>query len=60
MGLRSECPHCGLKTIPKRIIGVYVGVAESIKIWECRECLGLWSNTRHKPLNPGEINVSLG
>ena len=44
MGLRVECPQCGLKTIPKRIIGVYVGSADSIKIWECRECSALWSN----------------
>jgi len=44
MGLRVECPQCGLKTIPKRIIGVYVGSADSIKIWECRECKALWSN----------------
>ena len=43
MGLRVECPQCGLKTIPKRIIGVYVGSADSIKIWECRECKALWS-----------------
>jgi rubredoxin len=44
MGLRIQCPHCGLSTIPKRIIGVYVGSANSIKIWECRECSALWSN----------------
>ena len=43
MGLRVECPQCGLKTIPRRIIGVYVGSADSIKIWECRECSSLWS-----------------
>ena len=43
MGLRVDCPSCGMKTIPKRIIGVYAGSAESIKIWECRECWHLWS-----------------
>ena len=43
MGLRVDCPSCGMKTIPKRIIGVYAGSAESIKILECRECWHLWS-----------------
>ena len=49
MGLKTNCPKCGLKTIPKRIIGVYVGSADSIKIWECRECFALWANSQHKP-----------
>ena len=59
MGLRVKCPFCELNTIPKRIIGVYVGSADSIKIWECRECFGLWSNSQHKPtLKVGEVTAS--
>jgi len=59
MGLKTNCPNCGLKTIPKRIIGVYVGSADSIKIWECRECFGLWTNPQHKPnLKVGEVHAS--
>jgi len=44
MGLKQNCPVCNMQTIPKRVIGVYVGSADSIKVWECRECFGLWSN----------------
>ena len=43
MTLREQCFLCGEYTIPKRIHGVYVGSAKSIKIWECRECKSLWS-----------------
>ena len=58
MGLRVECPQCGLKTIPRRIIGVYVGSADSIKIWECRECSSLWSKYASKENMVGDINLS--
>lgn len=58
MGLKSTCPYCSMKTIPKRIVGVYVGSAESIKIWECRDCSGLWSNTINKLLSSGETLIS--
>jgi len=44
MGLKQSCPVCKMQTIPRRIIGVYVGSANSIKVWECRECYILWSN----------------
>ena len=44
MGLKQNCPVCNMQTIPRRIIGVYVGCAHSIKVWECRECFGLWTN----------------
>ena len=56
MGLRVKCPSCELNTIPRRIIGVYVGSADSIKIWECRECFSLWTNSQHNPtLKVGEV-----
>jgi ribosomal protein L37AE/L43A len=58
MGLRQKCPLCGLNTIPKRIVGLYVGSADSIKIWECRECLGLWSNQDRPYFQSGETSVS--
>jgi ribosomal protein L37AE/L43A len=58
MGLRVECPQCGLKTIPRRIIGVYVGSADSIKIWECRECSYLWSNYTSNENKVEGISVS--
>tara|TARA_R110000751_G_scaffold166907_1_gene272756 strand:- start:84 stop:266 length:183 start_codon:yes stop_codon:yes gene_type:complete len=58
MGLKSTCPHCSIKTIPKRIVGVYVGSADSIKIWECRECMGLWANAINKLLSSGETLIS--
>ena len=44
MGLKQNCPVCRMQTIPKRIIGVYVGSANSIKVWECRHCFVLWSD----------------
>ena len=44
MSLKQTCPICNMQTIPKRVIGVYVGSADSIKVWECRECFALWSN----------------
>ena len=56
MGLKLVCPHCGLKTIAIRIIGMYVGKPNSIKIWECRECLGLWAGEGQNQI--GEINLS--
>ena len=59
MGLKTNCPKCGLKTIPRRIIGVYVGSADSIKIWECRECLALWTNSQHRQkIQVGEVHAS--
>jgi len=57
MGLKTDCPSCGLKTIPKRIIGVYAGSADSIKIWECRECWHLWSKYTKENM-VGDINLS--
>ena len=57
MALKVVCPECGLKTIPRRIIGVYAGSADSIKIWECRECWHLWS--KHTKENmAGDIYLS--
>ncbi len=43
VALREECPSCGIETIPKRILGFYVGSPQKVKIWECRECNALWS-----------------
>lgn len=58
MGLRQECPYCGMNTIPKRIIGVYAGSADSIKIWECRECFCLWSSNQRPVFNIGRESLS--
>ncbi len=55
MGLRMVCPHCAFRTIPKRIVGMYVGKPNSIKIWECRECLGLWAGEGQISNNKGTI-----
>lgn len=44
MALRKECPYCKTKTIAKRLVAYYVGSELDVKIWECRECLGIWSN----------------
>ena len=43
MALAELCKFCNKTTIPKRIKGKYVGSAESILIWQCRECKALWS-----------------
>ena len=43
VALREECTRCGVNTIPRRILGFYVGSPNSVKIWECRECNALWS-----------------
>ncbi len=57
MALKVVCPECGLKTIHRRIIGVYAGSADSIKIWECRECFYLWSKQTQKNM-AGDIYLS--
>jgi len=44
MALRIDCPFCNILTIPKRLLGFYVGSSDSLKLWECRECFGLWSD----------------
>ena len=43
MALRERCSNCGVETIPRRILGFYVGSPQRVKIWECRECHSLWS-----------------
>tara|TARA_R110000824_G_scaffold171821_4_gene349500 strand:+ start:1409 stop:1588 length:180 start_codon:yes stop_codon:yes gene_type:complete len=57
MGLKSTCPHCANRTIPKRIVGVYIGAPNSIKIWECRDCFGLWSDNYQKR-KIGDVSAS--
>ena len=41
--LKQVCPYCKEQTVAKRILGFYVGSKEQIKLWECRNCLGVWS-----------------
>jgi hypothetical protein len=43
MALREKCGVCEKLTIPRRILGFYVGSPLRVKIWECRECNALWS-----------------
>jgi|MDTG01.1.fsa_nt_gb ribosomal protein L37AE/L43A len=43
MSLKQKCPICSNKTLPKRILGFYVGSTEKVKLWECRKCFGVWS-----------------
>ena len=43
MALREQCANCGEETIPRRILGFYVGSPQRVKIWECRECNALWA-----------------
>jgi len=43
VALREQCGVCGVHTIPRRILGFYVGSSQRVKIWECRECAALWS-----------------
>ena len=43
VALRETCSACGQDTIPRRILGFYVGSPQRVKIWECRECNFLWS-----------------
>jgi len=43
VALREVCKQCGIETIPRRILGFYVGSPQKVKIWECRECNSLWS-----------------
>ena len=35
--------YCKEQTIAKRLLGFYVGSTEQVKLWECRSCLGIWS-----------------
>ena len=44
MALKQGCPFCKQLTIPKRLLGFYVGSPNRLKLWECRECFSLWSN----------------
>ena len=53
VALREECSYCGINTIPRRILGFYVGSPQRVKIWECRECNALWSE---KVVNPAEAH----
>ena len=43
MGLKQVCPYCKEQTLAKRLLGFYVGSTEQVKLWECRSCLGIWS-----------------
>jgi len=53
VALREQCGVCGIHTIPRRILGFYVGSPHRVKIWECRECNSLWSE---KVLSLAEAN----
>ena len=44
MALKQKCPFCDNMTIAKRLRGFYIGSSEQVKLWECRECFGIWSN----------------
>jgi Zn-finger protein len=44
MTLKQTCPYCNTPTIAKRILGFYVGSDKQVKLWECRNCLAIWSN----------------
>lgn len=43
MTLKQTCSYCNTPTIARRINGFYVGSTQQIKLWECRECGGIWS-----------------
>jgi len=43
MGLKETCKFCGVTNIPIRLNARVVGSATKMKIWQCRECKGLWS-----------------
>ena len=53
VALREKCSFCERNTIPRRILGFYVGSPQRVKIWECRECNALWSE---KVVNPAEAH----
>ena len=42
MSLKQTCKYCDKSTLAKRILGFYVGSSEQTKLWECRECRGIW------------------
>jgi|MDSZ01.2.fsa_nt_gb transposase-like protein len=44
MTLKQTCPHCGEKTLARRIRGFYVGSETKVYLWECRSCMIAWSN----------------
>jgi hypothetical protein len=44
MALKEVCRYCDELTIPKRIKGFYLGSDEQVNLWECRQCLALWSS----------------
>jgi|13_taG_2_1085334.scaffolds.fasta_scaffold09077_6 transposase-like protein len=43
LALKQQCPFCVLETIPRRVMGFYVGSPNRVQLWECRECKSLWS-----------------
>ena len=42
MSLKKLCPYCDAKTIAIRIQGFYIGSDDTVKLWECRNCAGIW------------------
>ena len=42
MSLKQTCKYCGAQTIAIRIQGFYIGSDDKVKLWECRECGGIW------------------
>jgi Zn-finger protein len=42
--LKQQCVFCGEMTVAKRLLGFYVGTTAQTKLWECRACLGVWSD----------------
>ena len=43
VALEIECPICQIENIPRRLIAKVVGSDEKLKIWQCKNCKGLWS-----------------
>lgn len=42
MTLRQECKYCNASTVALRIQGYYIGSNTKVKLWECRNCSGIW------------------
>jgi len=44
MTLKQICAYCKKPSLAKRLQGFYVGSSDQVKLWECRECGGIWSS----------------
>lgn len=51
MSLKQTCKYCKVATLAVRLHGFYIGSPEQVKLWECRNCCGIWSEKTSEGLS---------